>query len=78
MNKKPRKWDIPAKVKIAADHIVWKYQMGHLSREDTHKILNELNSTCFSMYNFSLFDFDPGETQEYIHTLQEKYTTVYV
>ena len=66
------------KIKKSADRIIWKYQMGHISREDAHNMLTELNNTCFSMYNLDLAALDPGEAQEYIHSLQEKYTTVYV
>lgn len=65
------------KVKRCADKIVRKYQIGYLSREDAHKMLTDLNATCFAMYDFELARIDPGETQEYIHALQEKYTTVY-
>lgn len=66
------------KFKNAANHIVWKYQMGHISRSDAHEQLTQLNSTAFAMYTFNLTpsDFDPGEIQEYIHELQMKYTTV--
>ena len=69
--------DVTAKVKTAADNIIWKYQMGNLSKNDAHNMLTELNETCFAMYDFDLFAFDPGETQEYIHSLQDKYTIVY-
>lgn len=62
------------RIKKSADNIVWKYQMGYLSRMDAHKMLTELDTTCFAMYNFDLAPIDPGETQDYIHTLQEKYT----
>lgn len=65
------------KVKRSADKIVNQFQVGYLSREDAHKMLTELNATCFAMYDFNLARIDPGETQEYIHALQEKYTTVY-
>lgn len=63
------------RIKKSADNIVWQYQMGYLSQMDAHKMLTELNTTCFAMYIFELSPIDPGETQEYIHALQEKYTT---
>lgn len=66
------------KVKRAADKIIKNYLVGYLSREDAHDRLTRLNNTCFEMYDFELMRIDPGETQEYIHALQEKYTTVYV
>lgn len=65
------------KVKRSADKIIKNYLVGYLSREDAHKMLSDLNATCFAMYTFELARIDPGETQEYIHALQEKYTTVY-
>lgn len=73
-----RKEEMTRNVKKAACHIIKKYQMGDISREYAHELLAELNNTCFAMYTFNLSPIDPGETQEYIHALQEKYTTVYV
>ena len=73
-----RKEEMTRKVKKAACHIIKKYQMGTISQNEAHNLLTELNNTCFAMYNFDLSPIDPGETQEYIHALQDKYTTVFV
>ena len=62
------------KVKKSADRIIKQYIMGNYSRIEAHNALNELNSCCFAMYDFNLAEFDPGETQDYIHALQNKYT----
>ena len=62
------------KVKKSADAIVKKYLMGNYTRSEAHQALTELNSCCFTMCLYDLATFDLGETQEYIHNLQDKYT----
>lgn len=63
------------KAKRAADEIIRKWQIGYYStKQEAHEELNRLNGVIFDMYDFGLAVINPGEIQEYIHGLQDKYT----
>ena len=60
------------KVKKAADEIFHNWQMGLIITEMAHEELTRLNGLVFDAYDFGLFVIDPDETQDYIHSLQDK------
>lgn len=65
---------LTAKAKCSADNIIRKYLSGDYGRDEAHEALNELNRTCFAIYDFELAVIKPGELQDYIHDLQNRYT----